>query len=154
VNALIVSMKWLLGQSAVVSDGNPLWAWLILGALGLLMAWALWKRFSKRPPGASQAATPLAETQPQALPTPSVSLPPSELEVQRKAEAEALRRQAEERLNRLAQLDADKAQAETGERAALEAQQKALKDEAEAAKKEAYRAAKAAEVEEKERRKK
>jgi fused signal recognition particle receptor len=84
---------------------------------------------------------------------PKVTLPPSEEEARKKAEAEALRHKADEAKAKIAELEAQKARADDAAKAALAAEQQKLRDEAEAAKKDAYRAEKAAEVEEKERRK-
>jgi fused signal recognition particle receptor len=84
---------------------------------------------------------------------PKVTLPPSELEAAKKAEAEALRRQADELRTKLSELEAQKSKADLGARAEIESAQQKLRDEAEAAKKDAYRAEKAAEVEEKDRKK-
>jgi fused signal recognition particle receptor len=71
---------------------------------------------------------------------PKVVLPPSELEAKKRAEAEALRRQADETKQKLEGLTDEAAKTR-------------LKDELEEARKEAYRAQKAVEAEEKERHK-
>ena len=132
---------------------------VLVVAFVVLMALALRKVFKRRgesklppPPARLPGETPLT-TIPEKIEPPKVTLPPSELEAAKRAEAEAKKRAAEETQEKLKALEAQKAQAEAGERTAIEAEQQKLKDEAEAAKKDAYRAQKAAEVEEKERKK-
>jgi fused signal recognition particle receptor len=129
---------------------------LLVVAFAALMLLALRKLLrrpgaSAPPPARLPGETPLGPT-PEALEPPKVTLPPSELEAAKRAEAEAKRRAAEDAQAQRKALDAQKAQAESTERAAIEAEQQRLKDEAEAAKRDAYRAQKAAEAEEKERR--
>lgn len=149
-------MRPLLADVAPGGLGEPgLW---LVGLLGLgllvLMGLALRKLLGKRrgtPPQVPEAQP--APTLPAESTAPKVTLAPSELEVARRAEAEAKREAAEQTRQRVAELEARKVGAEAAQRAALEAEQQRLKDEAEAAKREAYRAQKAAEVEEKERKK-
>lgn len=96
---------------------------------------------------------PTKPTKPPEVVAPKVTLPPSELEAKKKAEAEELRRQADEAKRKLAALEAKKSTADAAVRAELDAEQAKLRDEAEGAKKDAYKAEKAAELEEKDRRK-
>jgi fused signal recognition particle receptor len=139
------------------------WATVILVVgLAALMLFALRKVLRKgRPPELPKApgAQLPGATQPTLEPTkpvepalPKVELPPSELEAKKKAEAEALRAQAEDAKRKVAELEAQKQAG--GAADAIAAEQAKLREAAEAAKKEAYRAEKAAEAEEKERKKK
>jgi fused signal recognition particle receptor len=152
----------MLGQAPVVPpDDGSVWTIVIFGALALFMAWALYRVVTRRkgPPepkkleshGQLTPSIKVAEKPPEVV--PKVTLPPSELEAAKKAEAETLRRQADELRAKLAELEAAKSKADVAARAEIEAAQQKLRDEAEAAKKDAYRAEKAAELEEKERKK-
>ncbi len=131
--------------------------WLVaLGVLALVVVLVLVLRRARRkaaPPEQSQAPGQLPPaTQPTLEPAlPKVELPPSALEAQKKAEAEALRQQALDAKRKVFELEQQKAGG--ADTAAIEAEQAALREAAEVAKKEAYRAEKAAEGEEKERKK-
>lgn len=120
-----------------------------------LMVLALRRVMKRRGPAAPPKlpGQTLQPTIPEKVEAPKVVLPPSELEAQKQAQAEAKRAEADAAKAKLAELEAQKAQAEAAQRAAIEAEQQKLRDEAEAAKKEAYRAQKAAEAEAKERHK-
>lgn len=151
--------SWVSAQ-VPVEDGNPLVTILLIGGLVLLMVlfvrkmWARGKTAEKPKLQSTTQLTPSLEpSKPPEVVAPKVTLPPSELEAQKKAEAETLRRQADELKAKLADLEAEKSKADAPARAALEAAQQKLRDDAEAAKKDAYRAEKAAESEEKDRKK-
>ncbi|MCC6337023.1 MAG: signal recognition particle-docking protein FtsY [Myxococcales bacterium] len=124
-------------------------------AVVVLMVLALRRVMKRRGPAAPPKlpGQTLQQTIPEKVEAPKVVLPPSELEAQKQAQAEAKRAEADAAKAKLAELEAQKAQAEAAQRAAIEAEQQKLRDEAEAAKKEAYRAQKAAEAEAKERHK-
>lgn len=124
-------------------------------AVVVLMVLALRRVMKRRGPAAPPKlpGQTLQPTIPEKVEAPKVVLPPSELEAQKQAQAEAKRAEADAAKAKLAELEAQKAQAEAAQRAAIEAEQQKLRDEAEAAKKEAYRAQKAAEAEAKERHK-
>jgi fused signal recognition particle receptor len=142
-------------------DPLSLLCWVVALGLLVLMGLALRKAMRRgrapetleaKPPPSLEAQRGAALPEAPAAP-PKVELPPSELEAQKRAEAEAKRQAAEAARQKLAELEAQKAVAEAEAKAAIEAEQARLKAEAEAAKKEAYRAEKAAEAEEKERKK-
>ncbi|MDP3157099.1 MAG: signal recognition particle-docking protein FtsY [Archangium sp.] len=161
------AFEWVAGQAPVpvpvpVEGGPDVAMYVIIAVFFLFLAlgvWAIRRRNKARGPApkqlqSTQQLTPSIETgKPPELVVPKVTLPPSELEAQKKAEAEAARRQAETLRNKLAELEARKTRADEGERAEIDRAQQKLRDEAEGAKREAYRAEKAAEVEEKERKK-
>jgi fused signal recognition particle receptor len=149
------STHLVLAQAGLLADTSG----MIIGALlvaGLLVILVLVVRRALRPkaPGAPKALT---EAPPPALEVkpgvPAVSLPPSEVEAQKRAQAEALRRQADEAKEKLAALTLEKGKAAAEEQTRLAEEQKRVKDELEATRREAYRAEKAAEAEEKERKK-
>jgi fused signal recognition particle receptor len=129
------------------SSGTLVTVLLLLG-LVVFMALVLRRVMTRRGPPPSVPGTaprPLAPqtgvpvARPSPPPAPKVTLPPSEAEAKKLAEAEALRRQAEETKAKLQGAD--------------EAEKARLRDELEAARKEAYRAEKAAEAESKDRKK-
>ncbi len=83
---------------------------------------------------------------------PRIELPPSEVELARRREAEEAHRQAEELArNRREVAEAAKAAADAAAKARLESQARALKEQEEEAKREEYRAKKAADREARER---
>lgn len=156
------ALSWVLAQapvpvSPVDAGGLDVWAiaWILLALV--LMALALRAVLRRRgPPEEKGKQLPPPGLTPTLEPTKQpekVTLPPSELEAQKKAEAETLRRQADELKAKLGELEAQKSKVDAAARAEIDAAQQKLRDEAEAAKREAYRAEKAAEGEEKDRRK-
>ena len=122
---------------------------LVLVVVLILVLWRARGKAQARLQSTGQL-TPSLETRP---PEVVVKLPPSELEAQKKAEAEALRDQADVLRRKLFALDQQKATADAAGREAIEKAQQQLRDEAEVTKKDAYRAEKAAELEEKDRKK-
>lgn len=140
----------------VEPDGSPLWSilWVVLALVFFVLVMRrIRARGVTEPLPKPDKQLPPPDLQPSLEPTreaPKVVLPPSEEEARKRAEAEALRKQADEAKAKIAQLDAQKGQLSEAQ---LEAEKQKLRDAAEAAKREAYRAEKAAEVEEKERKK-
>ena len=158
-------LSLMLSQAPVVppADDGSVWTIVIIAVVAVLMLWAMRAVLTRRkrddkpaPPklqSTGQIQPSLEPSKPPEVVVPKVTLPPSELEAAKKAEAETLRRQADELRGKLAELEAQKSKAGDVARAEIEAAQQKLRDEAEAAKKDAYRAEKAADVEEKERKK-
>ena len=136
--------------------GDPPWALILLAVLllalivGLMLRGRARKNEQARQLQSMGQLTPSLELEPPEL---VVKLPPSELEAQKKAEAEALREQADQLRRKLFALDQEKSKADAAGREAIEKAQQQLRDEAEVTKKDAYRAEKAAELEEKDRKK-
>ncbi len=133
--------------------------WFVLFALGIALAIYAMARKKKREPETEEELKQLEQETGEQLEEPSregelakVTLPPSELEAKKKAEAEALRQQAEDLKKQIAELDAKKAEATAATKAEIEAAQKKAQEQIEAAKRDAYRAEKAAEAEAKDRR--
>jgi fused signal recognition particle receptor len=154
---MLDSIHHALAQVGLPSD---VWGMLVGGLLvaGLLLLVVLTirrvlRRPKERAPKALTQAAPPALGAEKPETAPKVSLPPTEAEAQKRAEAEALRRQAEEAKQKLASLTAERPHAEAQEQARLEGEQRRIKDELEATRREAYRAEKAVEAEEKERKK-
>ena len=120
---------------------------LILAAIAVLMGLVLRRAMrrgrpdEKKPlPSQTQVSGTIEPPAPTAkVELPKVTLPPSELEAQRRAEAEAARQKT--------------AELEAAKKKATDAEAERLRAELEAARKDAYRAEKALEAEEKERRK-
>ena len=123
------------------------------GVLALLVFVLLLRRvlFKKAP--AKIAAPPTQVALPEQSVAPRVELAPSQLEAQKRAEAESAREQADEARAKRERLATEAKSADATTRGELEAQARALKEAEEEAKRAAYRAEKAAEAEEKERHK-
>ncbi len=140
-------MTPLFAQAEAPADlsGTVVGVLLFLGVvifMGLVLRRVM-RRRGPPPPVApklpTQTVVPTLPEAPKPPEPPKVVLPPSALEAQKLAEAEALRRQADETKQKLAAAD--------------DAEKARLRDELEAARKEAYRAEKAVEAEQKERKK-
>ncbi len=146
-------MKTVLAQvpAAPVAAESSSWVtWVIVAVVVLFLAYALRKVMQRGKPatppppaqlqGQTQVPPSLEPKKPVEPELPKVTLPPSEEEARKRAEAEAARLKA----------------LEIGEqrvKATSDAEAARLRDELEAAKREAYRAEKALEAEEKERKK-
>jgi fused signal recognition particle receptor len=147
----------LLAQvPAPVDSGSDALIAVLIGLAALaFMVLVLRKVLGRR--GSAQAPKlPAPQPPPLVVPTverPKVTLPPTAAEEKKRAEAEALRHEADEAKRKLAQLEGERASADEATRAQLGAEQQRIKDELEARRKDAYRAEKALEAEEKERRK-
>jgi fused signal recognition particle receptor len=129
---------------------EPLWVGVGAAVLALVLLVLVWVRRKK---AAAARPTP-PPTLPEAGPPPpafKVELPPTELEAQKRQEAEQARRQAEELAKKRRELAESAAKAQAQEREQLTAEARALKAQEEEAKREEYRAKKAAEREAKER---
>ena len=149
------STHLVLAQAGLLADtsGMIVGALLVAGLL-LMVVLVVRRALRRKAPGAPKALTEAPPPALEAKPgVPAVSLPPSEAEAQKRAQAESLRRQADEAKEKLAALTLEKGKAAAEEQTRLAEEQKRVKDELEATRREAYRAEKAAEAEEKERKK-